>query len=149
MYGVCSTSRLFSGDSGTAKLLSPRIFQPDSMPYRESAQAVILVTAPLLEDTSIYTDRWKYVNPSISEGRLYSHNGTISEYMVSSVLPAYSADSGTATHVYINWNWGRKGDGWDYQGCQFVSVLSVRFVVSPQINVQLFGSCYSIYQKYL
>ena len=29
IYGVFSTSRLFSGDSGTATLLSPRIFQPD------------------------------------------------------------------------------------------------------------------------
>ena len=34
----------------------------------------------------------KDVSPSISEGRLYSHNGTISEYMVSSVHSAYSAD---------------------------------------------------------
>ena len=49
---IFSTSRLFSRDSGTATLLSLRIFQPDSMPYRESTQAVILVTAPLVADTS-------------------------------------------------------------------------------------------------
>ena len=52
IWCLFSTSRLFSGDSGTATLLSPRIFQPDSIPYRESAQAVILVTAPLVADTS-------------------------------------------------------------------------------------------------
>ena len=47
---------------------------------------------------ALYTDRWKDVNPSISEGRLYSHNGTISEYMVSSVLPAYSAETAELPH---------------------------------------------------
>ena len=35
---------------------------------------------------------------SINEGRLYSHNGTISEYMVSSVLPAYSAKTAEPPH---------------------------------------------------
>ena len=47
----------------------------------------------VLRIQALYTDRWNDVNPSISEGRLYSHNGTISEYMVSSVLPAYSAET--------------------------------------------------------
>ena len=47
---------------------------------------------------ALYTGRWKDVNPSINEGRLYSHNGTISEYMVSSVLPAYSAETAEPPH---------------------------------------------------
>ena len=34
-----------------------------------------------------------YKRPSISEGRLYNHNGTLSEYIMSSVLPAYSAET--------------------------------------------------------
>ena len=48
-------SRLFSGDSGdngTTTLLSHRIFQPDSILYQESAQAVILAQAPLVADIS-------------------------------------------------------------------------------------------------
>ena len=36
--------------------------------------------------------------PLISEEHLYSHNGTISEYMVSSVLPAYSAETAELPH---------------------------------------------------
>ena len=51
-------------------------------------------------EKALYTDRWKDVNPSISEGRLYSHNDTISENRVSSVLPAYSAETAEPPHKH-------------------------------------------------
>ena len=106
IYAVFSTSRLFSVDSGTATLLSPRIFQPDSIPYRGSAQAVILAQAPLVADTS--TLYW-YVKRRLS---LYQwgvlirpqrHHIWIIVYGVFSTSRLFSGDSGTATHAHWYW----------------------------------------------